>query len=66
MLRRETTVTWTLTPGDGGTHLLLEHTGFTGLSDAAVSFILGYGWQKFLRNLPALLDRLAVVKPVST
>lgn len=55
-MRRETQVMWTLTPQEGGTLLVLEHTGFTGLVDAAVSFILGYGWQKFLKNLPGALD----------
>lgn len=58
-MKHETTVTWTLLPQDGGTMLRLEHTGFTGLTDAAVSLILGYGWNKFLNNLPACLDEIA-------
>lgn len=57
-MRRETVVVWTLKPQDGGTLLLLEHTGFTGLVDAAVSFIIGYGWAKFLKNLPETLNTI--------
>lgn len=57
-LKRQTTVTWTLIPQDKGTLLRLEHTGFTGLSDAAVSFILDFGWRKFLPHIFPLLDQL--------
>jgi uncharacterized protein YndB with AHSA1/START domain len=57
-MRHETRVSWTLSSKDGGTLLRLEHTGFTGLADISVSFVLGFGWQRFLRNLPALLARL--------
>ncbi len=57
-MKHETTVTWTLALQDGGTLLRLEHTGFTGLTDMAVSFIIGYGWGKFLANLPGALDSL--------
>ena len=63
MLKRKTTVTWTLIPQEGGTLLRLEHTGFTGLSDTAVSFILEYGWRTFLPALPKVLDDLAQDKP---
>lgn len=55
-LERETIVTWTLTPQDGGTLLRLEHTGFTGLGAAAMSFVIGFGWRRFLNKLPDFLD----------
>jgi uncharacterized protein YndB with AHSA1/START domain len=58
-MKRKTTVTWTLTPHEGGTLVRLEHTGFTGLSDVAVSFILESGWKTFLPALPKVLDDLA-------
>jgi uncharacterized protein YndB with AHSA1/START domain len=56
--QRGTTVTWTLTPTpDGGTRLMLEHTGFRGLSGALLKRMLGGGWKKKLRTLlAALLD----------
>jgi uncharacterized protein YndB with AHSA1/START domain len=55
-LERETLVTWTLTRQHGGTLLRLEHTGFTGFSTIAMSFIIGFGWWRFLKQLPAFLD----------
>lgn len=58
-MQRVTTVTWTLVPQADGTLVILEHTGFTELSDAAVRTILDSGWQKFLLNLPGVLDSLA-------
>jgi len=59
MMRHKTTVKWTLHPEDGGTRLILEHTGFTGLSDVAISGIIGFGWKRMLNDLPAVLDSLA-------
>jgi uncharacterized protein YndB with AHSA1/START domain len=58
-MERKTTVTWTLTPQDGGTLLRLEHTGFTGLTDVAVSSILDSGWQQFLLGIDAVLEKIA-------
>ncbi|MBI5669964.1 MAG: SRPBCC domain-containing protein [Chloroflexi bacterium] len=58
-MERETIVTWTLTAHNGGTLLVLEHTGFTGLHDVAVSHILESGWNTFMANIPAVLDALA-------
>jgi uncharacterized protein YndB with AHSA1/START domain len=53
---RHTVVTWSLTPRDGGTQLVLEHTGFEGWGEVAVSFILGMGWKKKLSGqLPGLI-----------
>ena len=45
---KPTVVTWLLQPVAEGTKLRLEHTGFEGLSNIAVSFILGYGWHSML------------------
>lgn len=50
-LRRETLVTFTLVPQDGGTRLVLEHTGFTGFPDLVFSGIIGLGWRRMLRDL---------------
>ncbi len=59
-MKTPTTVTWTLEPLDNGTHLRLEHTGFEGLAGVVVSFILGPGWRKGLRDkLPAYLEHTA-------
>lgn len=58
-MQHDTLVRWILTPDDqGGTHLVLEHLGFTGLLDIAASPILGMGWARFLKNMPPLLDRV--------
>lgn len=59
IMQYETTVTWTLTPQAGGTLLRLEHTGFTGLKDVIISHIIGFGWSRMLKDLPAVLDQLA-------
>jgi uncharacterized protein YndB with AHSA1/START domain len=56
---RETVVTWTLTPQEGGTLLYLHHSGFTALSDAAIRDILDQGWGSFLQRLPDTLDTIA-------
>jgi uncharacterized protein YndB with AHSA1/START domain len=64
MMLRETLVTWTLIPQVGGTLLRLEHTGFTGLRDTAISGILDFGWRRFLRRLPGVLDTLAHGQPI--
>jgi uncharacterized protein YndB with AHSA1/START domain len=52
---RHTVVRWRLSAEGGGTRLRLEHTGFEGWSEVAVSFLLGVGWKKKLgRTLPEL------------
>lgn len=58
-LTRDTLVTWTLTPQEGGTLLVLEHTGFTGLSEAAIADILSQGWGSMMNALPKVLEQLA-------
>ena len=52
----DTVVTWSLTPENGGTRLVLEHTGFTGWGEVALSVMMGMGWKKKLKTtIPALL-----------
>lgn len=46
----DTVVTWTLTPVASGTKLTLEHTGFTGVKNILLSFLLGSGWKKHLNK----------------
>jgi uncharacterized protein YndB with AHSA1/START domain len=55
-LRYETTVTWTLVPDGAGTHLVLHHNGFTGLSDAAVNAVMRICPSQFLYRLSEELD----------
>jgi uncharacterized protein YndB with AHSA1/START domain len=45
-----TKVRWTLVPEKDGTRLVLEHTGFEGFGEIAVSFILSMGWKKMLKT----------------
>lgn len=55
VMRNETIVTITLQPEDDGTRLKLDHTGFTGLTDIALSGIIGLGWRHMLRLLSRIL-----------
>lgn len=59
MMRHKTMVTWTLIPENEGTRLILEHTGFTGFADIAISGIIGLGWRRMLNDLPKVLTSLA-------
>lgn len=60
-LKLNTRVTWTLQATPGGTHLILDHTGFDGLRGWMLSNLIGQGWRskKLARKLPAFLDRAA-------
>ena len=49
-----TTVTWTLTPTEGGTHIRMEQTGFGSEEDKNYKGAK-YGWQNFIGKL----DRVA-------
>lgn len=61
MRERPTTVTWTLRAEPTGTVLILEHTGFRGLSGYLLRSMLGSGWGRKLRDyMGRVLDRLAV------
>jgi uncharacterized protein YndB with AHSA1/START domain len=52
----ESAVTFTLTPTRTGTHLRMEHSGFT--PDRPQNYAgAKYGWQKFLANLEQVLAR---------
>jgi uncharacterized protein YndB with AHSA1/START domain len=60
----DTMLTFTLEPFEGGTRLVVEHTGFEGLRAIMVSAILDAGWGKmYKQRLPAVLDRLASGEP---
>ena len=50
----ESTVTWTLTPTDTGTHLRMEQAGFRADQDQAY-FGAQAGWKAFLNKLDAVL-----------
>lgn len=52
-----TIVTYTLTPHEGGTRLVFEHTGFRGFGGFMLAkLMLGPGWKKMLSNaVPAVL-----------
>jgi uncharacterized protein YndB with AHSA1/START domain len=54
----DTVVTWTLVPENGGTRLILEHTGFEGEKGLHTSTMLGNGWKgKIGRTIGELLQR---------
>lgn len=53
----DSVVTWTLTPKNKGTELILEHTGFKGLKNFMGYFFMNMGWKKKIWNrLNALLN----------
>jgi len=52
----ESTVTWTLTPTDAGTHLRMEQAGFRADQDQAY-FGAQAGWKAFLNKLDTVLAR---------
>jgi uncharacterized protein YndB with AHSA1/START domain len=53
---KPTIVTFTLVPEEGGTRLLLQHTGFEGSRAIALSYLLGSGWGRLLnKDLPRVL-----------
>ncbi len=62
-MKHKTVVTWTLIPEGEKTRLILEHEDFLGLRDIFISAIIGFGWNRMLNSLPALLDELAHDKP---
>ncbi len=56
----DTVLSFTLEKIRGGTRLLLEHSGFTGLKLVIVSLVMGMGWKKQLhKKLPVVLDQMA-------
>jgi uncharacterized protein YndB with AHSA1/START domain len=52
----DSTVTWTLTPTQGGTHLRMEQVGFRPDQQQAYQGAK-FGWQKFFANLEQVLAR---------
>src|ERR1017187_8973147 len=46
----DSVVTWTLSEKDGGTELLLEHTGFKGLKNFMAYIAMNEGWRTKIRN----------------
>jgi len=66
-----TIVTYTLSPHQGGTRLVFEHTGFRGFGGFMLAkFMLGPGWKKMIVNaIPAVLadvDDNGQLRPGST
>ena len=57
----DTTITWTLHPGDGGTRLVLTHTGFDLDSPMGRQALagMGNGWPHVLDNLAVALAETA-------
>ncbi|MFN8286649.1 MAG: SRPBCC domain-containing protein [Chitinophagales bacterium] len=52
----DSVLTWTLTKTANGTELHLAHTGFKGVKNYFVSFIMEKGWQKIIgRRFTSLL-----------
>lgn len=51
------TVTWTLTPTQSGTHLRMEQTGFKSEQDAAYKGA-NYGWNMFIGKMEQVLGGL--------
>lgn len=47
-MRRNTTVTWTLTPTESGTRLRLEHDGFGGVAGPLMAFMHRGGWKRMV------------------
>lgn len=56
-----TVVTWTLEPAQGGTRLILEHTGFKGFRAYMTSYILSSGWKSHIaKAFAATVEKIAV------
>jgi uncharacterized protein YndB with AHSA1/START domain len=53
-------VTWTLTAKNGGTELLLEHTGFKGFRNFIPYLIMNKGWLKILDRLKSRTQNTTV------
>ncbi len=62
-MKHATTVTWTLTPQNGDTLLLLEHSGFSGALDTVIAQVFEYAWQRLLSNLRTTLNAMGRETP---
>ena len=61
---RHTIVRWSLFAERGGTRLVLEHDGFEGWGEVAVSFILGMGWKKMMKTrMLGIIERVPQREP---
>ena len=47
----DSTVTWTLTPAGGGTHLKMEHAGFRSPENDTAYDAMGSGWGRIVEGL---------------
>ncbi len=60
------TVAWTLVSTEGGTRLVLEHSGFHGFGGFFMRTLLGSGWGRKLTSPEHLLDALRRLAAEST
>lgn len=61
----ESTVTWSLTPTDAGTHLRMEHSGF-GMDQRQSYQGAQHGWPRFIRDLERVIDALGGAPVIAT
>ena len=57
--RIDTTVTWTLTPIDGGTHLKMVHDGFKLPDDRFAYEAMSPGWSRIAERIGSVVAELA-------
>jgi len=57
--RLETVVTWSLTPGEGGTRVRLVHSGFVLPANETAYRNMSNGWTKVVRNLDDVVGQTA-------
>jgi uncharacterized protein YndB with AHSA1/START domain len=56
-MKSNTVIKWTLLPKDTGTLLILDHSGFTGLSDYILGIFHALGWKRFMNQLKNLTQK---------
>ncbi|AMN43227.1 SRPBCC family protein [Rhodoplanes sp. Z2-YC6860] len=56
--RLDSTVTFTLTPVEGGTHLKMEHAGFRSPQNDAAYDAMGSGWGRIAQGIERVLATL--------
>jgi uncharacterized protein YndB with AHSA1/START domain len=54
--RLESTVTWTLTPSPGGTHLRMEHAGFRSPGNDFAYNAMSPGWGRVMESIDRVTD----------
>lgn len=55
VIELDTVLTWTLTPTQAGTDVILEHKGFAGFKNYLSSIFMGKGWSK---TIPGRFEKL--------